>query len=513
MYGSKPFSQPQLQSPVGILLIFVSSAYKSLRGLWVLGAYIIFGKISEKILDFIVVGAVLLAVGLIIFSFLSYKRFVFHIDYDKSQFILNQGVFNSSQTAIPFDRIQQVYFKRNLLQRLINVYEVVIDTAGSNAEEVKIKALSRKKADRLQEALMQEVEVQSTFSEDAIINKSESIAETVQQQKPLWKYSLSIGTLIRLGLSTNYLRGVWVLLLFAGSILQQLDTNLLDEDYNAQIENAYDTYITTDYTITLLLIALPLIFVIGIVITTAEIFIKYYGLQLTRTANDLQLEMGLRTNTRVTLKARRVQVFTININPVQRYLNLFNVQLALANSTDATKKSKIKIPGLPAEIVSKVRNFLFEVPQSENKAVFKPHSLLFIRHCLVGLLPLFIGLLAWYVFLDYFIWNFILLVVLIYLPIMVFIKWYAYKAIRLEFSDEFLIKKTGLWNKKTEIIAIYKLQSVTIKQPFWYEKRDLFNLIFHTASGDIAFSAVDGEILKYINYSIYKIETSEKPWM
>lgn len=511
MYGSKPFSEPQLQSPVGILLIFVSSAYKSLRGLWVLGAYIIFGKISGQILDFILVGAVLLGVGLIIFSFFAYKRFVFHIDYDKSQFILKQGVFNSSQTAIPFDRIQQVYFKRNLLQRVINVYEVVIDTAGSKGEEVKIKALSRKNADRLQEALMQEV--QSPTAEDAFIEENENTVEAARQQAPLWKYSLSIGTLIRLGLSTNYLRGIWVLLIFGGSILQQFDMNLLDENYNAQLESAYETYITAEYTLTLLLIALPLLFIIGIVITTIEIFIKYYGLQLTRTQNDLQLEMGLRTNTRVTLKARRVQVFTILINPVQRYLNLFNVQLALANSAETTDKSKIKIPGLPAEIVDKVRNFLFEVPQSENTADFKPHSLLFVRHCLLGLLPLFLGLLVWYVFLDYFLWNFILPIVLIYLPAMILIKWYTYKAILLKFSDEFLIKKTGLWNKKTEIIAIYKLQSVTVKQPFWYKKRNLYNLIFHTASGDLVFSAVDGEILKYINYIIYKIETSEKPWM
>jgi len=511
MYGSKPFSQPQLQSPVGIFLIFLSSAYKSLRGLWVLGAYIIFGKFSGEILGFILVGAVFLAVGLIIFSFLAYKRFVFHIDYDKSEFILKQGVFNSSQTAIPFDRIQQVYFKRNLLQRLINVYEVVIETAGSKSEEVKIKALSREKADRLQEALMQEV--QPPTAEDATVEESENNTQAERQQKPVWKYSLSMGTLIRLGLSTNYLRGVWVLLLFGGSVLQQLDMNLLDENYNAQVERAYETYINADYTITVLLIALPLIFIIGIVITTAEIFIKYYGLQLTRTENDLQLEMGLRTNTRVTLKARRVQVFTILINPVQRYLNLFNVQLALANSAEATEKNKIKIPGLPKEIVGKIRNFLFEVPPSENATVFKPHLLLAVRHCLLGLLPLFMGLLLWYVFLDYFSWNFILPIVLLYLPVMILIKWYAFKAIHLSFTDEFLIKKTGLWNKKTEIIAIYKLQSVTIKQPFWYKKRDLHNLVFHTASGDVTFSAVNGEVLKYINYSIYKIETSEKPWM
>lgn len=510
MPRNRPFDSPQLQSPVGILLIFASSAYKSLRGLWVLGAYIIFGKISGETLNLVIIGALFLAVFLIVFSVFAYKRFVFHIDYEKSEFILNEGVFNTSQTAIPFDRIQQVYFKRSLLQRFINVYEVIIDTAGSKGEEVKIKALSREKADKLQAVLMQEVQ---TPNEAIHSNDNEDHAQVSTQEIPQWKYSLSTGTLLRLGLSTNYLRGVWVLLLFAGSILQQLDMNLLDENYNSQLERAYETYINADYTMTLLLIAIPLIFIVGIIITTIEIFIKYFGLKLTRTKHDLQLEMGLRTNTRVTLKPIRVQVFTVLINPVQRYLNLFQVQLALANSTDVTDKSKIKIPGLPKKIVRNVRDFLFDFREGESMEVFTPHHLLFIRRCVVGLLPLLVGLSLWYIFLDFFRWELILPVILLYLPILIISQWYAYKAIILQFTDEFLIKKTGLWTKKTEIIPIYKLQSITIKQPFWYKKRAIYNLIFHTASGDIAYHAVSEVVLKYINYSLYKIETAKKPWM
>ncbi|WP_031429143.1 PH domain-containing protein [Flavimarina sp. Hel_I_48] len=511
MQPSKPFTRPQLQSPVGILLIFVASAFKSLRGLWVLGAYILFGKITGDKLFYLLFGAVLLAIWLIIYSILAYRRFIFHIDYNKAEFILKQGVFSTTEIAIPFDKIQQVYFKRDLLQRVINVYEVVIDTAGSKAEEVKIKALSRANADLLQAALLKEVQSAPVEESPDFDKKNEATAQPLP--KELWTYRLSFGKLLRIGLSTNYLRGVWILLIFAGSILQQFDTNLIDEDYNLQLENLYDTYISTNYTLTLLFIALPILFLVGILITTTEVFIKYYGLKLTRTGKELQLEMGLKTNTRVALKPERIQIFTIKVNPVQRYLNLYNLQFSLVNSVEESEKSKIKVPGIPEEIVSKIQNFVFEIDPGATKESFRPNKLLFVRQCFFGLLPLMIGLLLWYIFLENFAFNFILPVFLIYLPAMIYLKWFSYKAIKLEFTSEFLIKKTGLWTKKTEIIPFYKLQSISVKQPLWYKKRNVYNLVFHTASGDVSFMAVNGAVLSQVNYGLYKIETAAKPWM
>ena len=506
------FSTPQLQSRAGILLIFGSGLYKALRGLWPLGAYLLFGKFGEQTSNYILLGVGFLFVFIFIFSLLSYRNFRFHINYDRQEFILHKGIFKTSQLAIPFDKIQQVYFKRSILQRIINVYEVVIDTAGSKTEEVKIKALSKKRADALQQILMREAELK-TKDNYATTDNIENIDESDQPEKPLWKHRLSTGTLLRLGLSTNYLRGVWVLLIFAVSLFQQFDSDMLSPDYNAQIEAFYDSYINLDYLAQMVLILLPVIFLVGLLITTIEVFIKYYNLSLTQTAGSLELEMGLRTNTRVSIKPRRVQVLRILTNPVQKRLDLYEVQLSLANSIDTAKKSKIKIPGLKRKIVERVQSFLYPSDLGEILGTFRPNILLFYRKYMISLIPLILGLGLWYLFLDFFNWEIVLPVILIYFATAGLYQWYFYRSVKLSFTEDFFIRTMGVWTQKTEVVPLFKLQSITVKQPLWYQKRNLYNLIFHTAGGDLGFRAVDGDVLRFVNYAVYKVEVSGEAWM
>src|SRR5690606_15364736 len=91
----------------------------------------------------------------LVYSVLSYLRFRFYIVEDKGEFVLEKGVFSSEVVSIPYNKIQQVNFKRNLLQRLIGVYSAVIDTAGSKDKEVEIKALTKTQADALGQLLME----------------------------------------------------------------------------------------------------------------------------------------------------------------------------------------------------------------------------------------------------------------------------------------------------------------------------------------------------------------------
>lgn len=61
---------------------------------------------------------------------------------------------------------------------------------------------------------------------------------------------------------------------------------------------------------------------------------------------------------------------------------------------------------------------------------------------------------------------------------------------------------------------MWKLQSVSISQPLWYEKQGLADLIFHSAGGDISFEVIDknqAEIL--MDYLLFKIESSSGEWM
>ncbi len=97
----------------------------------------------------------LLSLGYSIKYFLNFK---FHIDEKNEEFVLQKGVFSTDVINIPFQKIQQVNFRRNILQRIIGVYSVVVETAGSQDKEVEIKALSEERANALADLLMAHAE-------------------------------------------------------------------------------------------------------------------------------------------------------------------------------------------------------------------------------------------------------------------------------------------------------------------------------------------------------------------
>jgi putative membrane protein len=52
------------------------------------------------------------------------------LDNENEEFIINEGIFNKTKT-IQLNRIQQVNINQSLIQRLVGVYELDVDTAGS----------------------------------------------------------------------------------------------------------------------------------------------------------------------------------------------------------------------------------------------------------------------------------------------------------------------------------------------------------------------------------------------
>ena len=95
----------------------------------------------------------------------------------------------------------------------------------------------------------------------------------------------------------------------------------------------------------------------------------------------------------------------------------------------------------------------------------------------------------------------------------IFYHFMLFKSIKWEIHKEFLRIKSGVWNQYEEIVEIYKIQAISVKEPLWYRKRNLINVTFHTAGGDIPFRAVDKNILSYINYMLFRVESSHKGWM
>lgn len=495
------FYKPQRQSVVGILLIFSTTVFQLVRNFWVVGVYFFVREVNERILFLSLLGILLILFLTLIYSVLSYLRFRFYIAEDKGEFVLEKGVISSEVVSIPYNKIQQVNFKRNLLQRLIGVYSVVIDTAGSKDKEVEIKALSKVQADTLGELLMELSEKEKIREPDHLAH--EGFPETGEQAPTEWEHNLSFSTLLKLGLTSNYFRGLAILLAFYFSLKEQLQ-------FTEGILPSPDLYLMeVASTVGLIL----LLILVGMLITLGETFIKYYNLKLKKFSAGLQLEMGLRENTKITLRAERVQLLQVLTNPLQKKLNLYKLKIALASSGDDLKKDKIQIPGMPQDIVRKVEAYLYSSPVSEGQYI-RPHHLVLFRRIVQGLIPIIIATLI-LVFSSFSLsLEWAMGAGMLYILLLAGFQVLYFRSLKLSVSQDFLVKHSGVWIRRKQIIEMYKLQSVSISQPLWYKKRKLVNLVFHTAGGDVAFVFVDkNEAIALRDYLLFKIESNDRAWM
>jgi putative membrane protein len=501
------FSLPQRQSILGVVLIFLTTLYRFLRGFWVLGVYFLLSNPSSATVLYVILGLVALAFVTLGYSWFYYRRFLFHIDYTREEFVLQKGVFSTEDIAISFDKIQQVYLKRSLVQRVINVYSVVIETAGSKEDEVSIKAVSRENARLLTDILMKaKKEAEETADEP----DEEERPEIAKPQAKLWTHKLDVLTLLKIGISSNYGRGFALVLAFFATIYNEL--NSFFRDYEEEFSEYYEQVPDFTQSVSLMIILFVILLIISILITVLEVFLKYFGLKLVQTRESLDLEMGLKTNTRVSLQPRRVQLMQVVTNPVQKAFNLYESRIALASSENVLQKKKIKIPGLGKDTVSKVKTFLYGEMETSFEQIIRPHRLMLLRRIFIVFIPLAISylILGWY---PYTTGQFWALMAALYLILALPYQFLRFKSLKLIFTDDFLIKKQGVWTSREEVFEAFKMQAVTVKQPFWYKRRNLYNLVFHTAGGDVTFKAVNREVLPYINYLLYKVESSGRKWM
>ncbi|MDT0677415.1 PH domain-containing protein [Autumnicola musiva] len=495
------FSIPQRQSAAGILLIFSGVLYKLFRMFWALLFYFLLKQPAAVPQLYIFSGFAVVLLGVVLYSYFSYRNFQFHIDYNKEEFILRKGVFSSDFLAVPFDKIQQVNSERGVLQRIVGVYTLVIDTAGSAAKEVKISAINREDADALSEIL--------------ISRKKEKVKHDVEvqedEEEPTgWEYRLSLSTLLKVGLSSNFFRGFGLILAFFATIFNELN-NMFGEEKELLMEEAGKLAVPTGSAILYAGLFLVLLLV-SILITVAEVFIKYYNLNLKQTKDRLFVEMGLRTNTKVGLQPRRVQILSIITNPVQQKLDLYEAKITLASSRNKKRKNKVSIPGLTGEAASTVKNFLYNNMKEKTMTSYRPNIIDLYRRINFSLIPVILGL-AFPVLMaevTYVEWG---ILSAFYIALITSYNYFKYKSLKLEFTEDFLVKSYGVWDKTTQVTELYKLQAISVKRPFWYKRRGLVNLIFHTAGGDISFRAVNEDVLKFMNYSIYRMVTSTLAWM
>lgn len=496
------FSQPQRQSPIGVMIMFFDTIQQYARGLWPL---VVIGilKFDEvnKLIFFLSVPAILILIGVI--AYLKFLNFTFFINTENDEFVVTEGIFNKTRTTIQLRKIQQVNIKQSLLQRIIGVHALDVDTAGSNDKEVSIKAISHDLALELKAKLLDNTK--NTIASESNENIENPISTTA---KPF--IYISLISLLKVGITSNYIRSLGLLLAFFvtmyDNIVRFSNNGFIDED---KITSYFDTGLLMRFIGVLIVLFLCAVLLINVVRT----IIKFYNYKIARQSGSLLLSFGLFNTKSTILKPEKVQIVSVTQNYFQKKFNILELKIKQATSGEKEgRKQAIEIPGCNKDEKNDILNLLFgEIP--EKGLTLKPN---FRKLGFAIFLSIIVPLGVFYTIafktnLNLLEYNYIVVFYVIFIGLL---QYFAFRNNRLFVNERFIIKQSGAWDIENEIIEPHKIQAITTSQLFWHKSIDIGSITLHTAGGNVRFQLGEyTKIKQYINQWLYEIETSDSNWM
>jgi putative membrane protein len=502
MINPSNFNQPQRQSLIGILVMFTDTFQKIARAMWPLLVVWVFkfNELNKLYLVLTLVG-IIAVVGIV--AYLQYWHFTFYIDEDNDEFVINKGVLNKSKIAIQLHKIQQVNINQSFIQRLIGVHALDVDTAGSNKKEVSIRAISHDLAIALKTKLL---------SEAKSVSKNQETSEFVIPEKEEPFIKISFLSLIKIGITSNYVRSFGLLFAFFWTIYENIQNIGRNNDtVDANIED----YINANIAMYSAMLFIIIIFVLILVFNLGRTIIKYFDFKIAKQNHSLLLSYGLLNTKSTIIKPEKVQIVALSQNWLQKKMDVLNFKIKQASGSETdseNKKSAIEIPGCNELEKENILKLLFnEIP--EKGAALKPN----IRKIIVSvilyiILPMVaLFLVAAYIKPELYDYVYVVPLYVVFVGLLLF---FGFRNSRLFVAEKFIIRQSGAWDIDREIIEPHKIQAITTSQLFWHKSANIGSVTLHTAGGNISFHLGNfTRIKELVNLWLYQVETTEKNWM
>ena len=493
------FSQPQRQSATGIVVVFFYALQKNIRSLWPMLIVFVL-RINQNNYGYYLLGILAAMAILAIISYLRFINFTFYIDSATDEFIIQEGILNKTKTTIGLDKIQQININQSFIQKLVGVYELAFDTAGSSKKEGTIKAISHELAIALKAKLLVNQSFESSVSVEKELNgthESNAISE-----QPVIK--IGILSLIKIGITSNYAKSISLLIVVAITVfdnVRQFTKNGMLSDIN--IESAVERNLN----VAAVAIFLTAIFMVVIIVNLIATIFKYFDLSVSKQEGSVILSHGLLNSKSAIIKPEKVQIVYTNQNYFQKKLNVLQIEIkqAAAEQVQKSSASKISIPGCNRDEKTQIFKLLYhEIPEKGQLLLPNIRKLIFSIFLYV-VFPLLI-----YVALTYFIAPQLLLYksyVIVFIIVMPILQYIKFKNYQLFINDTYIIKQSGLWDITTEILMPQKIQAIKSSQLFWHKGLNIGSLTIYTAGGKLTFDLGNYSILKQkINWWLYDIE-------
>ncbi|MEW6302219.1 MAG: PH domain-containing protein [Verrucomicrobiota bacterium] len=278
--------------------------------------------------------AYILLFFLVITLFQSLVRY-FTLTYriESGELVTRDGLIQRTERNIPLTRVQDVRIEQSVLQRIFNVVEVQVETAGGTGAEASFSVLARDEAERLRAEILAAAKPgQAEAAASAAGPGALPADETVRQ--------LSVKELVLAGLASNQTASTMALVAVAWGFADDVFPNLHDKlmrrveetmlRLNEQgMEATWPVYV----------FGALAILAASIVISIIGSIVLFYGFTLTRKGEDLQRVYGLFTRRASSLPRKRIQVLKIEETIMRRLFRLATLYADTAGSQLAEQKS------------------------------------------------------------------------------------------------------------------------------------------------------------------------------
>ena len=141
----------------------------------------VFFFIKEEIQEFIlplVVGLILFIFLLFGFAILSFRKKGYALR--ENDILFRKGVLATTTTIIPFNRIQHVALHEGVFDRMYDLSELQVFTAGGSHSDLSIVGLTKEQAERIKTFLLNKILIDNSLSninEDKTLNSVDLIDE------------------------------------------------------------------------------------------------------------------------------------------------------------------------------------------------------------------------------------------------------------------------------------------------------------------------------------------------
>lgn len=487
---------PTRQSLKGLLFIFLQTIRTALKMFWALLAILLLQKNLFEHKAILPIVAAVLLVLLVVHSVLYYLNFYFYVK--DGEFILKKGYLRKKVLTIPLERIQSVNTKQNIIQQLLNVVALEIDTAGTAGKELKIHALEKSFASALHELLSSKNTTKTTtdltFETTTITNSEKLILK------------LTPADLLKIGISQNHLRTGLIILAFGYQIFNQAQD--IFKDKADEYSNEFVTYMSGS-SIALIVFLIVFFLIVSIVFSLFRTLFKYFDFRLVKKENAYRVEAGLINKRDVVLPYNKIQELNWETGPLKKLFGIYNLIFKQAVSGQNKKVQLVDAPGCLSTHLELLKADLFGKDELSEAATFFSNKYYFRRLWIFsGWLPILLS--APFLYTEWIFWT----VATIWL---LATAAYCYAIIKKSYfkinNDQIRVSK-GAISQKWKQMELFKIQSVEFKQTFFQKRRSLASLRLMNASGSMTIPYINDAMAKQIyDYLLYHTEISEKKWM